>query len=560
MRRTAVALLIGFTISHGAGAQRVHGRVLDAYTSAPVPGAVVWFADSAGTPLARAIGDQAGRFSLMRTTRATSVHVVRIGYRPTDKQLGGTTADTTLDLTMARLPEMLTPLAASTERVCPRDSRGSSGLALWEQARAALLAGLVARESQPPHIRLIAFERTRDPVLKRMVNQHSAMKDIAVDRSYVAALPAWEFASRGYMREDRGEERVYYAPDNETLLDATFATTHCLSVAKGDRDHAGQVGIAFEPSESAERDTIVDIRGVLWLDRDVPALRSIEFTYTNIEPLASESGGEIVFVSMPNGAPMVNRWVIRTTLLAADAERSDGPPRTPPPRSRRFNMRNVGNREVGGEVASIVWPDGTGWHAQLPRITGVVQDDNGAPVAGARVWMLNTSDTTVSGADGHFALPYVVPGAYVVLASDSVLAPAGIPRTQNIWVMLDRARDAEMIVPLHPRAEVLQMLCEGQRFQPDGGVVLGQVLDSAGTPRAFAQIDLFRHIQMGKAELFRQDPGGRAGGDGRFVICGTSPSEQLRIRATSVSEMGEVTVARNADNVVRASIVIRPRR
>ncbi|HVG23076.1 MAG TPA: hypothetical protein VND45_02880 [Thermoanaerobaculia bacterium] len=59
-------------------------------------------------------------------------------------------------------------------------------------------------------------------------------------------------------------------------------------------------------------------------------------------------------------------------------------------------------------------------------------------------------------------------------------------------------------------------------------------------------------------ELFRQDPGGRAGGDGRFVICGTTTTEQLRIRATSVGDVGEATVSKWRDNVFSARIVLHP--
>ena len=47
---------------------------------------------------------------------------------------------------------------------------------------------------------------------------------------------------------------------------------------------ADQVGIAFEPAR--RRPGIVDVEGMLWLDRARPALRLLEFRYTNLDPLS----------------------------------------------------------------------------------------------------------------------------------------------------------------------------------------------------------------------------------------------------------------------------------
>ena len=118
--------------------------------------------DSIGGTLARTIGDEAGRFSLLRPRGSTRLHIVRIGFRP--RELALPVADTMLVVRLEAFPALLAAVSASSNRTCPGDHDGSHGFELWEQARAALLASVVAREAHPPRVRLISYTRTRDPV------------------------------------------------------------------------------------------------------------------------------------------------------------------------------------------------------------------------------------------------------------------------------------------------------------------------------------------------------------------------------------------------------------
>ncbi len=554
--RTLVLALACVISAAPALAQRVSGTVRDSITDTPVGGAVVWLSDSAGAPIARSIVDASGTFSLLRARAVNRLHVVRIGYRPLDVPVPA--GDTPVVLKLEAIPIFLSAVSASDNRLCPGDRNSVKGFELWEHARAALLASVVAREAHPPRVRLISFTRTRDPIFNKVKSEERNMKEMLVQQSYVAARPAWAFAYQGYMREEGAGDRVYYAPDNETLLDPSFAGTHCLQMARSDRHHPDQVGIAFEPVDDSDRDTLVDVSGVLWLDGKTPALKSLEFRYTNLEPDARESGGEIFFRVMPNGASMIERWMIHTTLLAVDVNpRDNGPNHAPLPRPLRRNTRKIGTREVGGEVASVHWRDGAQWHGALPRITGVLTDSGGVPVAGARVWMVQTQDTVSTNADGRFELPYVLPGVYAVLATDSTFASSGLSRTSQYWVYLDRDRGADIKLLFHPRAVILQQLCRGQSYSSGTGVVIGQVLGTGGTPLANAKIDVWRRFQSGNVELFRQEEGGAAGEDGRFVICGTPLDQQLRIRATGTRESAEVLVDKWKDDVFIATLVVR---
>ncbi len=547
----AIALLLAANL---AAAQVVRGRVVESLAAAPIGGAVVWLSDSAGALVSRSITDSAGSFVLPRLRGATRFNVVRIGFRP--REMAMPVADSAIDVRLEAVAALLEGVRVYAGRGCPRDRRGPGGFELWEQARAALLATLVSREMYPPRIRLIASERTRDPILGRVMHQQVSTKNVTVERSYVAARPAWAFAAEGYMTEDAGKERTFYAPDSETLLDPSFAATHCLTVAKEDAAHPGQIGVAFEPV--TERDTVVDVRGVLWIDRAKPALRSLEFQYTGLEPIARGSGGEITFLPMPNGVAMIQRWIIRSVMIAMDSdERYDRVRRELPPRSLRRNTRNIGTRESSGEIASVEWRDGRTWFSRLPRISGIVTDHEGRTVAGARVWLMEGSDTVATNADGHFILPPVLPGVHAVLASDSTFARAGLARTSHHWVTLlrDTSRVAPIRLHLHPREVLLGHLCQGQASGNGTGVILGRAVTSAGVAMANAEIELWRQVTAANVELFRNEPGGIAGKDGRFVICGIPLGGKIRIRASGAGETGETWVDAWGDDLFVASIV-----
>ena len=307
----------------------------------------------------------------MRLAGSARLSIIRIGYLPRDVPLGP--LDSGITVSMRPIPALLSTVTAKGRRVCPGDKDGGQALELWEQARAALLAGLLARQLNAPRISLISFTRDREPIRKRIEEETHDAKFVVADRPYVAARPAWAFAEHGYMQEAVGGERTYFAPDESVLLDETFAGTHCMHVVAGTREHGGDVGIGFEPVELDGRDTLVDIKGVLWMDRKTPALRSLEFEYTGLESIGA--------------------WKRRATRISGDAERrahhsalvhplgrsrdgrgGDGQrhratssaaagsherARARLPRSRRRGV--VGAVEPTGRVGVVHFPDSSAW-------------------------------------------------------------------------------------------------------------------------------------------------------------------------------------------------------
>ena len=561
MRRRWGVLSSLFAVLFAAGSlesQQVRGAVRDSATSQPIIGAVVWMADSSGASVGRTIADDAGRFALGRTSAGAVLHVVRIGYAPRQFAISGV-ADTTVNVVMQPIPSMLPTVATLSRRVCPGDKGNDQALDVWEQARAALLAGVISRQTRPPRVRLLSYSKEIEPVRRSVLEVKRDAKTLTVDRSYVAARPPWAFASEGYMREDVNGDRTYYAPDEETLVDPSFAGTHCLHVVSGDKTHRGQVGIAFEPTHDAEADTLVDIQGVLWLSRGTMALGSLEFSYTNLEPGARGSGGEITFHATPNGAPMISRSSIRSTIVAFDVPNFTSftaVKRRIPPRPDRVNVRVLGYREFGGEVASAEWASGQRWYSDYPRITGIVVDSTGQRLAGARVWMSETSDTVTSNAAGEFELPRVFPGLYIVLASDSAWARMGVSRSGATIIILRQGIEGDVPILVHSRRETLSALCGLQAFTPGTTVLTGRIFGSDGTPIDQPRIELWQ----GTASIAARGPperSGDAGGDGRFALCGLSPSQPVLVRASKGRESAEFRVDAWRDDVVSVELTLR---
>jgi hypothetical protein len=564
IRRAGFVVAALFLAASQAAAQRVVGIVRDSASGQPIGAAVISMTDGQGRLLGRTIGARSGHYELGRALNATRLHVIHIGFRPVDVALPAGDDDITVDVRMGSLPAILDVVRTASTRVCPGDVESGGALALWEQVRAALLASVVGRQVTRPTLQLLSFVRDFEPVENKLVRQTSSSKQIVADRSYSAARPAWQLASDGYMEEEKNGERLFFAPDEEVLLDRSFAETHCLHVVAGTDKHKDDIGLGFDPVRSAKRDTMVDIRGVLWVDKKLSALRDIQFNYTGLERAANRSGGEIKFATMPNGTPMVQQWSISSTAISIEQRTSaDHLARRLPDRVDRTDVDVVGYREQGGVVAEAKWSDSTRWHSDLPRITGIVLDPNGEPFPGARVWMWNRPDTAVANDDGIFQLPYVFPGVYTVFASDSALAAEGVSRIVPVAVSLagmSASGDRRLRLRMHPRADVFAMLCPPKSYSPGTGVVTGHVVDEDGAPVKSPRIDIEGKQFVVVGDTMTRTVHGQAEADenGKFSVCGAALNQPLTIRATKDGQSAGVMIKRWGDDFVPVTIVMKP--
>lgn len=538
--RTAVALALTIAGSSTAFGQSVRGIVRDSASGQPIPGAVISLTDTAGGFLARSVSGADGKYSVFRLPGSEQLHVLRIGFRPTLIAIAPAPRDTSIDVRLVAIALVLDPVASSRRRVCPGDKGTSDALALWEQARAALLASVVARDADPPELMLRSYTRSFDPVRGKLVDQEIRGRDVVGDRSYVAARPAWALAAEGYMREAPGGDRTFYAPDEDVLIDPSFADTHCLHVVVGQGAHAPDVGIGFDPVNEHGRDTLVDVSGTLWIDATKYELRALDFQYTGLERDARGSGGEIVFQTMPNGAPMITRWTIRAAVLATEAPLTPALVwRRPPDRPDRMDVRLMEWREQGGVVASARWADGKSWRAPLRRIEGRLVGALGRGLAGVRVWIEDTPDTVTSDSSGTYAFDAVLPGTYLVLAADSALAPVGV--IQGRRAVDVRAGDhLEASILIIPPRMVVGNRCRDQSMPPHSGAVLGRIVDESGAPVADASIRAaWRPPGDSGASGEKRKRSVKTDDEGRFAICGMPIGADVTMHAASGSRSAD---------------------
>jgi hypothetical protein len=553
--RVLLACVLCCVAAQSGRAQYARGAIRDTTSGEPVPGVVVWLSDSAGRTLVRGIADDSGRFALSRVVGGGALHFRRIGFRPRDVALGPNASDTTLVVTMRPVPLVLTATSTTARRACSNTKEGGAALELWEQARSALLAGVVARETRSPRVKYTAHSKRMAEGSAVIEVDSFVTKESTGERAYVAArTPIW-LATAGYMREGTTGDRTYYAPDEETLLDETFVETHCLHVTRDDRRHRDQIGIGFEPTQEQGRDTLVDVKGTVWLDRKRPALRSVEFEYTGLEHVAYGTGGEIVFATMPAGFPIVQRWHIRMAELAFDINPSER--RAPPPRPSRTNARRIAFRESGGEVLSVQWPNGVEWHSSNSSIVGTLSDPDGRPAPNVRVWLQDTPDTVTTDSTGTFKFAHVRFGLYAVLAADSALASHGLSRSAPAWVRVANdsgaVRNYLVAMLYESRLEALRAACRS--YQPDAGFVAARVMTPDGKPAFLTTVQVSVVSDSGAVSTSRT---GLTDIDGRFVVCGMPAGQRIVLRATKEKRTAEIEVRPGAREVTSALMVLKP--
>ena len=466
-------------------AQQLRGVVRDSISGVGVAGAVVSVIDSTGSTAGRTIAGEDGRFRLAASPAAASLRVLRIGFSPRDVPLPADRQQP-VTIAMARLPALLASVHVSDRAVCGGSTDRGSALSLWEQARAGLLAAVVARETKPGRMNVLLFTTDQAPDSRLVRRQTLHLQSGTTGRPFVAAARATDFAAHGYMQEDESG-RTFHAPDADILLDESFAATHCFTVAE-DADHPGQVGLAFRPAR--DRDGIVDVRGTLWIRRDVPALETLEFRFTGLEPAFenARAGGSLTFRTMPNGLVYIERWTMR--LPEVEATNSFGPDMpsalsrigAPMGRDRR-ELKVAGIRYVGGEVTAAAWPDGSHAESALGAVTGrVLAPGTGQPLDQVQVLLAGTADTVRTDSTGRFALLGVLPGRYTLQAVDATLEP--YVDAQTVSRTVDVARDTVRGVTLHlsSRAAYFARLCPDDSLLATTAVLLGRVTDAQGAP------------------------------------------------------------------------------
>jgi hypothetical protein len=492
-----------------AGAQSVRGTVRDSASQQPIAGAVVVATDARGQTVARGITNDRGQFRFSTRENARQLSVKRIGFHPRNVPVPSDTA--TVDVALVPLPSLLEPIQVSDVTKCPKRSDRTVALSLWEQARTALLAAVVGRETNPANMRRLLFDRVVDRSGKPL-SQSVRIDSARTDRAFGAALSVAEFLSKGF-KGDSGGMDVFYGPDADILLSDEFAAGYCFRIADRDASRSGQIGLAFAPAERSRDRT--DIEGTLWIDSVARRIVDIDYAYLGLEPrvLALKPGGRSSFRTMGNGLVLLDHWFIRLVGAAADS--------TTTFRGRTAErVPTLQVREIGGEIARAKWPDGYRWNAPLGIVRGHATRD-GAPAAGMTVRLEQTDYAAVTDSGGGFQIAELLPGPYVVGVEDERLERVGLTLPSGVSFTALRESMAVVATPIPSLEDYAWGVCRNDPKRSRAGrpairMLIVRLTDRDGRPVVGAKATV--KVQRTRETISSSDV--ESGAGGRFEVCG----------------------------------------
>jgi carboxypeptidase family protein len=544
----AVAALMMLLAGVSAPAQRptqsLRGTVRDSATGQPILGAVLIVRDSAGRVMARTLSGDRGQFRIRTASHASRVQLLRIGFRPRDVPVPAPSgAVTQLDVVMIQIPTLLEPVRTLAASRCR--ARGDAALAfgVLGQARAALLASVVARETNPASLTLVAYKRymagLSDSIARQTVRMESAEGAM---KSFNATHNALDFVQLGF-RHDSAGHQTFHGPDAEVLLDDGFSSGYCFSLARANAARRNQIGLSFSPA--ARRKGRVDIQGTLWIDTVARKLQDMEFRYLGLDNVTEqlEPGGRVSFREMSNGVVLIDRWSLRI-IGAADTSVDT--------KTGVSVHRGMLIQEVGGELAHARWPDGHEWSAPLGKLRVAVVDHRGTPARGRMIGLDSTDYRAVTDVAGIAELEHLVPGPYRVIVVDPALTPLGI--TLHTGLEFTAVRDSTLRFDLDaPTAEdFVGELCRQEKDGERGPWLLGRVTTVDGQGLGDVRWRLARGSNGSWQPVADR---GRTGASGLFHFCRhLTVGEAIRVEAWREGDVPVVSTHRVSEQITVVAI------
>lgn len=390
----------------GAAAQEARGRVVELGAAQPVVGAVVLLLGERGDTVARALTGPAGEYVLRPSAGVgRRLRVIRIGYQPLELPAVGVGA--LADVQLERLPTLLSEVRVRGAASCPARPDRRLAFGLWEQARSAFLAAIVARTERPAAKMLLRFEQRLAADGLPLTHAVRAFVETGASDAFVAARPPHEFRRSGFV-ERSGGQREYFGPDAALLLDPEFARSYCLALATS--PDPALVGVAFTPAIRGRLP--VDVRGEIWVDTARRTVSEVTFRYIGLPGIAERegAGGSITYATFDNGVILAQRWqfhLVETSPIRATARQDPAAPAV---------LAGVGR--IGGELARVRWDDGAEWRAPLGRLIGSVLTCGRTPASGLTVRLEDTDYVAIADSAGRFAVDDLLPGIYEAIVED----------------------------------------------------------------------------------------------------------------------------------------------
>jgi hypothetical protein len=518
----------GMAFTHAADAQRLSGTVRDSVSRLPVSGVIVSLLDSTGGTVSRNLTNERGEFRVLRSDRARRARFVRIGFSPLELPLPPVTdADAHLDAAMFALPSLIQAVHVRTNSRCGVRKDRAEALGLWEQARAGLLATIVAREENPAKVVRLGFYKMMDGNSDR-VERMRVESDSAdgTSKTYVAAHAAADFVRLGFSTDSLASA-TYFGPDADVLLNDAFAGAYCFELAAPVRSRPNQVGLRFVPAD--HRKGRVDIDGTLWIDSVARELRDVEYRYLHVEAGAVrfKPGGYVSFRAMKNGVVMIDRWWIRVVSASTDT--------TVMP-AGEVQLRDwLWAEEDGGELAHAQWPDGLKWQAPLGALRLRALRRDGKPAAGTIINLVATHYFGTADDRGTVEIKELLPGPYTVRIIDPRIAALGVglPTALRFVAARDTTSVATLTVPTTESMIADRCVENHQWTVGDSTFTMGRVVTPDGKPVNNAKVSFAVKTKDGTDRWIWDRFYFETGTDGMFEFCHPfAPPTEVKYRVT----------------------------
>ena len=500
------AAVLALPASALAQSSEVRGTVRDSASGAPVSGAVVLTLDAIGTTLSRTITGERGQYRLPRPDAAMLVRAIRLGYRPATERLPVLRADViTVDFGLATVPRTLDAMEVTAARGCPARADKAEAYALLDQARAGLLATVVAREKQPARLQVLRFERFLDldgiEIERQTVRVDSSLN---ATTSFNAVQSAVNFVDRGF-RSGAPGQYTYYGPDADVLLDERFQRGYCFSLAAADTARRAQVGLRF--STASHRDGRVDIDGTLWIDTAARALHDIVFRYVGVEALAESfsAGGRVGFRTLPSGVPFIDQWSLRLVGAPDTIVTSTG-----------LSSQVYAVREIGGELARARWADGQTWIGPQSTVLVTAVNRNGEPVVGTTLNLVGTDYRVATDKSGRATFEGILPGPYTIAADEPRFELIALQIPTGRAFVVGRASSVLLRVTVPSAEQYMGTMCDRDLPRPDEAWLLARIVGSDGRPAVGAK---WRLSEADGSRWRVVADNGIVGGDGLVRLC-----------------------------------------
>jgi hypothetical protein len=438
-------------LGHAARAQTLRGRVFAADGRTSVPGVALIAIASNGDTSARTFSGVGGAYEFVLSTPGQyRLRILRVGQRPQLSDLIVVAQGVTLhDVVLIDSPIQLDTVRALDVADCrvPR-GEGTTLAQLWEQARTALLTATLPEGRGGLRIHALVLSGAERPDGTMRSIDSLSVREVLVSRIFTTRPPD-TLARYGYIRRDTTGRVVYEVPTAETLLSDSFIETHCFKL---DTSSDTLFGLSFVPR--AQRESVSDVQGTLWLKRGTGEPRSVEFTYTNISEFSpmlcghisvaregcrsndlTGAGGAAEFRRLATGEWLTTAWFVKTLpesltwrplkdrqhqvnrvwetcyrghdcqqVLAAPVllETVTGRVIDVERKGDRLYVDSVAARRLAKLIRLAAGPRPAG-------LRGIVTEETGQPVSGAVVQTLSPVRVAVTQTDGSFEMPFLPP-------------------------------------------------------------------------------------------------------------------------------------------------------